>query len=176
MMDYSEFEKFLISERINRSTGGGASYGQGITGTDQAAAFSDDMGLDDEAYEQFAEVANPGFNMGFAKQIGRTALSGILGAINPFAGAISGITGFIGRTGLPSAFNTFGQSKTLAEFARTRAQQKRDKIARETAAMRGSVKGLQGRIDRGEFDGDSPDDAPGGPAANQDAAREGQYG
>ncbi len=175
-MDFSEFEKSLISERINRSVGGGAQYGSGITGTDQAAAFSDDMGLDDEAYEQFAEVANPGFNMGYAKQIGRTALSGILGAINPLAGAISGFAGFLGRTGLPGIANTFGQSRTLAEFARTVAQNRRDRIARETAAMRGSVKSLQGRIDKGEFDGDNPDDAPGGPASNQDAQREGQYG
>ena len=151
MMDYSDFEKFLISERINRSAGGGASYGQGITGTDQAAAFSDDMGLDDEAYEQFAEVANPGFNMGFAKQVG----SGLLGLItgNPFAGLVSkGITALGGRFGSPgirggvalrgdSIFDTFGRSTSFADFA----QRARDKKAREEAAARGARK--QSRAD-----------------------------
>ena len=39
-----------------------------------------------------------------------------------------------------------------------------------------SVKELQSRIDRGDFDGGNPDDAPGGAASNQDAQRGGQYG
>ena len=51
----------------------------------------------------------------------------------------------------------------------------RDKRAREAAAARGSVKDLQGRIDRGDFDGGGKDDAPGGAASNQDASRGGQY-
>ena len=55
-------------------------------------------------------------------------------------------------------------------------QAARDRKARETAAMRGSVKDLQSRIDRGDFGGRDSGDAPSGPASNQDAARGGQYG
>ena len=38
------------------------------------------------------------------------------------------------------------------------------------------LKELQRRIDKGDFDGRDPDDAPGGAASNQDARRGGQYG
>ena len=66
-------------------------------------------------------------------------------------------------------FDTFGRSTSLADFF----QRQRDKRARETAAMRGSVKELQSRIDRGDFGGDNNADkdtsgasggAPGGGA------------
>ena len=169
MMDYSDFEKYLVSERINRSTGGGASYGSGIFGTDQAAAFTDDAGYEQELYEEFARTAKPGFNVDFAKQIG----SGLLGLItgNPLAGLIGrgigalgdrfsrpGIRGGINLRG-DSTFDTFGRSTSFADFA----QRMRDKRARETAAMRGSVKDLQSRIDRGDFGGS-------GPAGGQDTS------
>mgnify|MGYP003110143528 CR=1 FL=1 len=153
----------------------------GIMNTNQAAMFSDDAGLNEEYYENFAEVAQPGFNLGFAKQLG----SGLLGLVtqNPLAGLIGrGITALGGRFGSPgirggvdlrgdSMFDTFGRSTSFANFA----QRVRDKRAREAAAARGSVKDLQGRIDRGDFDGGGKDDAPGGAASNQDASRGGQY-
>ena len=141
----------------------------------------DDAGLTTPAYEDFAQVAKPGFNLGFAKQLGKQALTGILSAINPVAGLIArGLSGMPGRVGIQGGvglrgdtnLDTFARSTSFADFA----QRMRDKRARETAAMRGSVKDLQSRIDRGDFGGRDPDDAPGGPASNQDAARGGQYG
>ena len=179
MMDFSEFEKYLISERINKSVGGGAQYGSGIFSTDQAAAFADDAGYEQELYEEFARTAEPGFNVDFAKQIG----SGLLGSItrNPLGVLIGRGIGALGdRFGRPgirvgidlrgdSTFDTFGRSTSLADFF----QRQRDKRARETAAMRGSVKELQSRIDRGDFGGDNNADkdtsgasggAPGGGA------------
>ena len=139
----------------------------------------DDAGLVTPAYENFAQVAKPGFNLGFAKQLGKQALTGILSAFNPVAGLIArGLSGMPGRVGIQGGvalrgdtnLDTFARSTTLADFA----QRMRDKRAREDAARRGSRKDLQSRIDKGDFDG------PGGPAAdaaaNQDAARGGQYG
>ena len=139
----------------------------------------DDAGLITPAYENFAQVAKPGFNLGFAKQLGKQALTGILSAFNPVAGLIArGLSGMPGRVGIQGGvalrgdtnLDTFARSTTLADFA----QRMRDKRAREDAARRGSRKDLQSRIDKGDFDG------PGGPAAdaaaNQDAARGGQYG
>ena len=81
-----------------------------------------------------------------------------------------GIQGGVGLRG-DTNLDTFARSTTLADFA----QRMRDKRAREEAARRGSLKDLQDRIDRGKFDGGNKDDAPGGAAANQDAARGGQY-
>ena len=139
----------------------------------------DDAGLTTPAYEDFAQVAKPGFNLGFAKQLGKQALTGILSAFNPVAGLIArGLSAMPGRVGIQGGvglrgdtnLDTFARSTTLADFA----QRMRDKRAREDAARRGSRKDLQSRIDKGDFDG------PGGPAAdaaaNQDAARGGQYG
>ena len=140
----------------------------------------DDAGLVTPAYENFAQVAKPGFNLGFAKQLGKQALTGILSAFNPVAGLIArGLSGMPGRVGIQGGvalrgdtnLDTFARSTTLADFA----QRMRDKRAREEAARRGSLKDLQDRIDRGKFDGGNKDDAPGGAAANQDAARGGQY-
>jgi hypothetical protein len=142
----------------------------------------DDAGLTPESYEEFAEVAKPGFNKQFAKQLGTTALGLITG--NPFVGLIArglgalagkgGLTGIRGGVDLrgDTGFDTFRRSTSLADFM----QRQRDKKAREAAAARGSVKELQSRIDRGDFDGGGKDDAPGGAASNQDAARGGQYG
>jgi len=110
----------------------------------------DDAGLISPDYEDFAQKAKPGLNLGFAKQLGKRLGTGILSVFNPFVGAITGLANFANRTGLPS---TFKQSDSLVEFARNVAQQKRDKKAREEAARRGEIKDLQGRIDRGDFGG-----------------------
>ena len=118
----------------------------------------DDAGLTTPAYEDFAQVAKPGFNLGFAKQLGKQALTGILSAVNPVAGLIArGLSGMPGRVGIQGGvalrgdtnLDTFARSTSFADFA----QRMRDKRARETAAMRGSVKDLQSRIDRGDFGG-----------------------
>jgi hypothetical protein len=142
----------------------------------------DDAGLTTDPYETFAEKAKPGFNLGFAKQLGSTALGLITG--NPFVGLIArGLGALAGRGGLTgiqggvdlrgdTGFDTFRRSTSLADFL----QRQRDKKAREAAARRGEVKELQSRIDKGFFDGGDKDDAPGGPASNQDAQRGGQYG
>ena len=153
--DIRKFEQVLRDRQF-------APQNLGIMNTNQASIFSDDAGLDEEYYENFAEVAQPGFNLGFAKQIG----SGLLGLVtgNPFASLIGkGITALGDRFGRPgirggiglrgdSRFDTFGRSTSFADFA----QRMRDKRARETAAMRGSVKDLQSRIDRGDFGGSGP--------------------
>ena len=142
----------------------------------------DDAGLISDPYETFTQVAKPGFNKQFAKQLGSTALSFITG--NPVAalfakglGALAGrggLTGIRGGVDLrgDTVFDTFKRSTSIANFL----QRRRDQKAREAAAARGSVKELQSRIDRGDFDGGNPDDAPGGAASYQDAQRGGQYG
>ena len=116
----------------------------------------DDAGLTTPAYEDFAQVAKPGFNLGFAKQLGKQALTGILSAINPVAGLIArGLSGMPGRVGIQGGvglrgdtnLDTFARSTSFADFA----QRMRDKRAREEAARRGSLKDLQSRIDRGDF-------------------------
>lgn len=119
-------------------------------------AALDDAGLVTPAYENFAQVARPGFNLGFAKQLGRQALTGILSAVNPVVGLIArGLSGMPGRVGIQggvglrgdTTFDTFGRSTSLADFA----QRMRDKRAREDAARRGALKELQSRIDKGDF-------------------------
>jgi len=145
-------------------------------------SFMDNAGLPESDYEEFTEVAKPGLNMDFAKQLGSSALGLITG--NPFVGLIArglgalagkgGLTGIRGGVDLrgDTTFDTFGRSTSIADFM----QRQRDKKAREAAARRGEVKELQSRIDRGDFDGGNKDDAPGGAASNQDAGRTGQYG
>ena len=137
--DIRRFEQVLRDRQF-------APQNLGIMNTNQASIFSDDMGLDDEYYENFAEVAQPGFNLGFAKQIG----SGLLGLVtqNPFASFIGkGIAALGDRFGSPgirggvalrgdSIFDTFGRSTSFADFA----QRARDKRAREEAAARGARK------------------------------------
>ena len=143
----------------------------------------DDAGLDmGPIVDEFSQKAKPGLNIDFAKQLGSSALGLITG--NPFIGLLARGIGAIGdRFSLPgvrggvdlrgdTTFDTFRRSTSIANFL----QRQGDKRAREEAAMRGSVKDLQSRIDRGDFGGRDPDDAPGGPASNQDAARGGQYG
>ena len=143
----------------------------------------DDAGLDmGPIVDEFSQKAKPGLNIDFAKQLGSSALGLITG--NHFIGLLARGIGALGdRFSLPgvrggvdlrgdTTFDTFRRSTSIANFL----QRQRDKRAREEAAMRGSVKDLQSRIDRGDFGGRDPDDAPGGPASNQDAARGGQYG
>ena len=142
----------------------------------------DDAGLTIDPYETFAQKAKPGFNLPFAKQLGSTALGIITG--NPFIGLLArGLGALAGRGGLTgvkggadlrgdTGFDTFRRSTSLADFF----QRQRDKKAREEAARRGELKELQRRIDKGDFGGSDPDDAPGGAASNQDAQGGGQYG
>ena len=140
----------------------------------------DDAGLTISPYEEFTEVARPGFNLGFAKQLGKQALTGILSAINPVAGLIArGLSGMPGRVGIQGGvglrgdtnLDTFARSTSLADFA----QRMRDKRAREDAAKRGSLKDLQSRIDRGDFDGPGAGTSDAQAAANRESARGGQY-
>ena len=143
----------------------------------------DDAGLDmGPIVDEFSQKAKPGLNIDFAKQLGSSALGLITG--NPFIGLLARGIGALGdRFSLPgvrggvdlrgdTTFDTFRRSTSIANFL----QRQRDKRAREEAAMRGSVKDLQSRIDRGDFGGRDSGNAPGGPASNQDAARGGQYG
>ena len=48
----------------------------------------DDAGLTISPYEEFARVAKPGFNLDFAKQLGKQALTGILTKLDPITGAL----------------------------------------------------------------------------------------
>ena len=119
----------------------------------------DDAGLITEPYETFTEVAKPGLNKQFAKQLGTTVLGLLTG--NPFVGLIAkglgalagkgGLTGIRGGVDLrgDTGFDTFRRSTSLADFL----QRRRDKKAREAAARRGELKSLQERIDKGEFGG-----------------------
>ena len=106
----------------------------------------DDAGLTAPDYEEFTEVAKPGFNKQFAKQLGITALGLLTG--NPFVGLIArglgaladrgGLTGIRGGVDLrgDTGFDTFRRSTSLADFF----QRRRDKKAREDAAKRGAEK------------------------------------
>ena len=119
----------------------------------------DDAGLITGPYETFTEVAKPGLNKQFAKQLGTTVLGLLTG--NPFVGLIAkglgalagkgGLTGIRGGVDLrgDTGFDTFRRSTSLADFL----QRRRDKKAREAAARRGELKSLQERIDKGEFGG-----------------------
>jgi len=120
----------------------------------------DDAGLDmGPIIDEFSQKAKPGFNLNFAKQLGSTALGLVTG--NPLIGLLARGIGALGdRFSLPgtvggvdlrgdTTFDTFRRSTSLKDFL----QRQRDKRARETAAMRGSVKDLQSRIDRGDFGG-----------------------
>ena len=120
----------------------------------------DDAGLVTPAYEDFAQVARPGLNLGFAKQLGKRLGTGILTALSLPAGlAAKVLSGMPGRVGVQGGvalrgdtnLDTFGRSTSFADFA----QRMRDKRAREAAATRGSVKDLQSRIDRGDFGGNN---------------------
>ena len=142
----------------------------------------DDAGITIPAYENFAQVAKPGFNLDFAKQLGRQAFTSALTAVNPIVGLIArGLGSFPGRTGIVGGvdlrgdtnLDTFARSTSLADFA----QRMRDKRAREEAARRGARKDLQNRIDRGDFGGkddnagkDTSGASGGAPGGGADAA------
>ena len=105
----------------------------------------DDAGITIPAYENFARVARPGFNLDFAKQLGRQALTSAITAVNPIVGLIArGLGSLPGRTGIvggvdlrdDTTFDTFGRSTSFADFA----QRMRNKRAREEAAERGARK------------------------------------
>ena len=171
-----EFDPADIQSRIDAARNRAALNRAGLMSLD-------DAGLTMNPYEDFAQVAKPGFNLPFAKQLGSTALGVITG--NPLVGLIArGLGALAGRgrlTGIQggvdlrgdTGFDTFRRSTSLKDFF----QRQRNKRAREAAARRGEVKELQSRIDKGDFDRrDKDDDKPGGAASNQDARRGGQYG
>ena len=143
----------------------------------------DDAGLDmGPIVDEFSQKAKPGLNIDFAKQLGSSALGLITG--NPFIGLLARGIGALGdRFSLPgvrggvdlrgdTTFDTFRRSTSIANFL----QRQRDKRAREEAAMRGSVKDLQSRIDRGDFGGnnntgkDTSGASGGAPGGGADAA------
>jgi len=140
----------------------------------------DDAGLPESDYEEFTEVAKPGFNIDFAKQLGSTALGVITG--NPFIGllarglgalagkgSLTGIRGGVDLRG-DTGFDTFRRSTSFADFF----QRQRDKKAREEAARIGAAKQAAKNLDYeynayvggnegGGFDGPSPgSQGPGG--------------
>ena len=127
----------------------------------------DNAGLVTPAYEDFAQVAKPGFNLDFAKQLGKRLGTGFITAFNPFVGAMTGLANFANRAGITGALNTFRQSDTLAEFARNIAQERRDKRAREDAARRGAAKQRAKALDY-EYD------AYGGGKSTNDSTTEGR--
>jgi len=139
----------------------------------------DDAGLEEEPYENFASVANPGFNFPFAKQIGSGLLS--LATGNPLVGlAARGLGAFGDRFNLPgvvggsdlrgdTGFDTFRRSTSFADFF----QRVRDKKAREEAAKIGELKQKAKELDY-EFDaytgGNPGGNGGGGHAGGQAAA------
>ena len=108
--------------------------------------FMDNAGLEEDSYENFAQIANPGFNLPYARQIGSGLAS--LFTKNPMVGLITRGIGYLGdRTRLPgvvggadlrgdTGFDTFRRSTSFADFF----QRKRDQDAREAAATRGADK------------------------------------
>ena len=116
-------------------------------------SFMDNAGLPESDYEEFTEVAKPGFNMDFAKQLGSTALGVITG--NPFIGllarglgalagkgSLTGIRGGVDLRG-DTGFDTFRRSTSFADFF----QRQRDKKAREEAARIGAAKQAAKNLD-----------------------------
>ena len=99
-------------------------------------------------------IANPSILGAAFSPIGAIAL-GALKGLGGLGGGLTGIRGGVDLRG-DTGFDTFRRSTSFANFL----QRQRDKRARETAAMRGSVKDLQSRIDRGDFGG--PSDGGGG--------------
>jgi len=137
----------------------------------------DDAGLITPAYENFAQVAKPGFNLGFAKQLGKQAITGILSAINPLAGlAARVLSSMPGRVGVQGGvalrgdtnLDTFARSTSFADFA----QRMRDKRAREDAAARGAAKQKAKDLDY-EFDAYGGGNQGGGFADNSNASAPG---
>ena len=162
-----------IQSRIDAARNREALNKQGLLSLDNA-------GLPESDYEEFTEVAKPGFNMDFAKQLGSTALGVITG--NPFIGllarglgalagkgSLTGIRGGVDLRG-DTGFDTFRRSTSFADFF----QRQRDKKAREEAARIGAAKQAAKNLDYeydayvgggggSGFDGPSPgSQGPGG--------------
>ena len=132
----------------------------------------DDAGLVTPAYEDFAQVARPGLNLGFAKQLGKRLGTGILTALSLPAGLIAkGLSGMPGRVGIQGGvalrgdtnLDTFARSTSFADFA----QRMRDKRAREEAAAIGAAKQKAKALDY-EYD------AYGGGKSTNDSTTEGR--
>jgi len=108
--------------------------------------FMDNAGLEEDSYENFAQIANPGFNLPYARQIGSGLAS--LFTENPMVSLFARGIGYLGdRTRLPgvvggadlrgdTGFDTFRRSTSFADFF----QRRRDQEAREAAAARGLAK------------------------------------
>ena len=137
----------------------------------------DDAGLITPAYENFAQVAKPGFNLDFAKQLAKQGVTGILSAINPLAGlAARVLSSMPGRVGVQGGvalrgdtnLDTFARSTSFADFA----QRMRDKRAREDAAARGAAKQKAKDLDY-EFDAYGGGNQGGGFADNSNASAPG---
>ena len=177
IIDLNEFEQVLRTEKPRTTLPQFTGFPNiaGITNTPQASLFTsdqaallgdtDDAGLEEEYYEQFPETGTirSGIQSLFNKVRGSRIAQAFLGTINPIFGGIAGLAGGFpgirGGVGLrgDTTLDTFRRSTTLADFA----QRMRDKRAREDAARRGSIKDLQSRIDRGDFDGPTgPKDIP----------------
>ena len=109
-------------------------------------AAIDDAGLEEDSYENFAQIANPGFNLPYAAQIG----SGLVSIFNknPMVNLFAKGIGYLAdRTRLPgvvggadlrgdTGLDTFRRSTSFADFF----QRRRDQKAREDAAARGLAK------------------------------------
>ena len=146
-------------------------------------AAIDDAGLEEDSYENFAQIANPGFNLPYARQIGSGLAS--LFTKNPMVGLITRGIGYLGdRTRLPgvvggadlrgaTGFDTFRRSTSFADFF----QRKRDQEAREDAAARGLAKqqnqALQAMTSNQAYGGNQGGNGGGGFADNSNASAPG---
>ena len=156
-----------IQSRIDAARNREALNKQGLLSLDNA-------GLPESDYEEFTEVAKPGFNMDFAKQLGSTALGVITG--NPFIGllarglgalagkgSLTGIRGGVDLRG-DTGFDTFRRSTSFADFF----QRQRDKKAREEAARIGAAKQAAKNLDY-EYDAYTGGGGGGGFSEGHDA-------
>ena len=165
-----------IQSRIDAARNREALNKQGLLSLDNA-------GLPESDYEEFTEVAKPGFNMDFAKQLGSTALGVITG--NPFIGllarglgalagkgSLTGIRGGVDLRG-DTGFDTFRRSTSFADFF----QRRRDQEAREDAAARGLAKqqnqALQAMTSNQAYGGNQGGNGGGGVADNSNASAPG---
>jgi hypothetical protein len=145
--------------------------------------FMDNAGLEEDSYENFAQIANPGFNLPYARQIGSGLAS--LFTKNPMVGLITRGIGYLGdRTRLPgvvggadlrgdTGFDTFRRSTSFADFF----QRRRDQEAREDAAARGLAKqqnqALQAMTSNQAYGGNQGGNGGGGFADNSNASAPG---
>ena len=144
-------------------------------------AAIDDAGLEEDSYENFAQIANPGFNLPYAAQIG----SGLVSIFNknPMVNLFAKGIGYLAdRTRLPgvvggadlrgdTGLDTFRRSTSFADFF----QRRRDQKAREDAAARGLAKQQNQALQamRGPIGRDNGGNAGGGFADNSNASAPG---